>query len=121
MFTFDRCKPDQLQILEKLHVYLGFNESSSFDEFVEFMFRPVKVYQSFEQVINDNIKFIIEHFWVVCPFYRKNYIKFFWLKEQDMIDHFSVGSKNEYDPKGVVRLFVKEHFKEVSARKEIRV
>lgn len=121
MFMFNKCTPDQVQILEKLYVYLGFNESSSFDEFVEFMFRPVKVYQSFEQVVNDNIKFIIEYFWTVYPLYRKNYIKFFWLKEQDMIEHFSVGSKIEYDQKGVVRLFIKEHFKEVSARKEIRV
>lgn len=111
MERYEACTSLQKEILDRLYEYLGFNEITSFGNFIVFMFKNAKQPITFEHIINHSIKHIVISFWKSFPQYSKgNYIKYLWLSEKNMLNHFSPGSPTEFDPKGLVRLFVKDNF-----------
>lgn len=115
---YNKCTQKQKDILDRMFWYLGFNEVSSFDEFIDFMFKNARYSIAFEHIINHSIAHVVKSFWNSYPEYRDGYIKYFWLKEDDMISHMSAGSDIELDPKGLVRHFVKNNFKSIVQSKD---
>ena len=110
MHRYDICEQNEKEALHRLYDYLGFNEVTSFNNFLEFFFAKTKITITFEQVFNHFLKHIVTSFWADYPRYRSNYIKMFWIKPKDYIESMTVGSNIEYDPKGIIRLFVKNNY-----------
>lgn len=111
MERYNSCTPQQKEILDKLYWYLGFNEVCSFENYIEFMFKNAKSSVEFVHVVNHTLKHIVTNFWSQYPAYHKSqYIKFLWLNERDMMSHMCTGSELDYDPKGLLRLFVINNF-----------
>lgn len=111
MGRYNLLTDNQKSIMTRLYGYLGFNEVVSYDKYLELMFKNVKSTVNFEHMINHNLQHVVKSFWETNPSYRvNNYIKHFWLSEKDILKHLEVGSDIEFDPKGVIRLFVKDNF-----------
>lgn len=117
MDRFYNCTSVQRNILTIMYSYLGFNEVTSFEEFISFMFKNAKFSISFTNVVNHTLAHIVKSFESVYPQYHNNYIKYFWLNESNMIEHMKAGSSIEYDPKGLIRFFVKNNFDSLVATK----
>lgn len=117
MERYEACSELQKKILDELYVYLGFNEITSFENFIKFVFYNARSGINFECVVNHTLAHIVKSFNIKHPEYDKNYMKYFWLNTNDMLEHMKVGSNIEYDPKGVLRHFVKENFDYLSATK----
>ena len=117
MERYKKCTQLQKQILDRLYNYLGFNEVATFDEYVEFVFSNARTYVDFESILNYMLKHIVMSFWKAYPQYTNSYIQYFWLKTDHMLEHMNVGSDAEYDPKGLIRLFVKSNFKQLVTTK----
>lgn len=111
MERYNRCTQIQKDILDTMYVYLGFNEVMKFEEFVLFVFKNATTNIKFENVLNHTISQVVKAFWTKHPEYNDNYIKFLWLRTERCLDHFKVGSEIEFDPKGVLRYFIKENYK----------
>lgn len=110
MERYNNCTLVQRQILDRLYDYLGFNEACTFEEFINFIFFNARVTISYEAALNHTLAHIVMTFRKYNSNYQ-NYIKYMWIKSEDAIKHMTVGSDIEYDPKGLIRLFVKENFK----------
>lgn len=117
MERYNQCKQYEKKALDRLYEYLGFNEIISFDEFLGFVFKNAKGTIPFMQVFNHTLKHIVTSFWEAYPEYRNNYIKVFWIKPEEFDRYTEVGSKIEYDPKGVLRHFVKESYRKLFSTK----
>lgn len=117
MERYNKCNSVEKKALDRLYEYLGFNEIVSFDEFLNFVFMNAKGTIPFTQVFNHTLKHIITSFWGAYPEYKNNYIKTFWIKPEDFDSYTETGSKLDYDPKGVVRHFVKENYNKLVATK----
>ena len=114
MERYSICSLAQKEILDKLFEYLGFNEVTSFEDYIEYIFKNAKQCITFEHIVNHAIRHIVTHFWREYPQYHDSkYVKYLWLSEKDMIEHFSTGSSIEFDPKGIIRLFIKDNFYKV--------
>lgn len=110
MERYNKCSQLQKEILDTMYIYLGFNEVMSFDKFVAFIFKDATTNIKFENILNHTLSNVIKLFWSKYPEYKTNYIKFLWLREDKAKEHFKVGSDIEFDPKGVVRFFIKENY-----------
>ena len=118
MERYNKCNALQKQILDKLYEYLGFNEIVSFEEYLNFMFLNAKSGVGFDHIVNHTLEHIVKSFWKDYPQYRENnYIRHFWIKQNDFMSHLAAGSADEYDPKGLIRYFVKENFNKLVATK----
>ena len=117
MERYNKCNSVEKKALDRLYEYLGFNEIVSFDEFLNFVFMNAKGTIPFVQVFNHTLKHIITSFWDAYPEYKNNYIKTFWIKPEDFYSYTEPGSELDYDPKGVVRHFVKENYNKLVATK----
>ena len=118
MERYNACSSSQKEILDKLFWYLGFNEVTSFEGYIEFMFKNAKSSVSFVHIVNHTLKHIVTNFWNQYPLYHKtNYIRFLWLNENDMMNHMCTGSEIDYDPKGLLRLFVINNFNKLKETK----
>jgi hypothetical protein len=114
MDRYKACSESQKEILDKLFWYLGFNEVTTFENYIEFMFKNAKSSVEFVHVVNHTLQHIVTNFWDAYPIYHKNnYIKFLWLNEKDMMNHMCAGSEIDFDPKGLLRLFVINNFKKL--------
>lgn len=111
MERYNKCSQIQKEILDTMYVYLGFNEIMPFDKFIEFMFNNATTHIKFENVLNHTVSQVVKALWAKYPEYRDNYIKYMWLRTERCLEHFKVGSDIEFDPKGVLRLFIKEQYK----------
>lgn len=109
MERYNKLNELQKQILNKLYVYLGFNEVSSFEEYVKYIFLNVRKGVSFAHAVNHALAHIDLLLKTSRPEYT-HYVKYTWMKEHDMLEHLSVGSNIEYDPKGILRYFVKNSY-----------
>ena len=109
MERYNSLTTHQKQILNRLYVYLGFNEILSFSQYIDFMFYNAKSGLSFECIINHTLAHIVIKMKQLLPEYF-DYIKHIWLEESDMLEHMNVGSHIEYDPKGVLRFFIKTNY-----------
>lgn len=118
MERYNSCTSVEKHCLDRLYEYLGFNEIVSFEEYLSFMFLNAKVYVSFPHIFNHTIKHIVTSFWESYPEYKNNYIKTFWIKPDEIDKFVEVGSANEFDPKGLVRFFIKSNFKRLVATKK---
>lgn len=110
MERFNRCSQAEKEALEIMFEYLGFNEVTTFEKYIDFMFLNAKENITFPHVFNHTLKHIVMSFWDAHPEYRNSYIKTFWIKPEDIKKYTDVGSKLEYDPKGMLRFYVKENF-----------
>lgn len=110
MERFNSLSNLRKQILQRMYEYLGFNEVSSFEGFVKFMFYNARNGLDFDTIVNHTLAHIVTNYRHDNPDYR-DYIKYIWLEEKDMLEHMNVGSKIEYDPKGLLRLYVKTNYK----------
>lgn len=117
MDRYNQCNNYQKKILDTLYVYLGFNEVASFEEYIKYMFFNTKDGIVFIHVLNHTLAHIATLFKQDFPEYKDNYIQYLWLEERNAISHFSTGSDIEYDPKGLLRYYVKNHFRKLVATK----
>ena len=106
-------KEYELDALNRLYEYLGFNEVTSFDDYIEFVFKCSTRDTCFEHTLNNMLRHIVTSFWNDNSEYKNSYIKTFWLNVCDVKLHTTVGSDIEYDPKGLVRYYVKNNFKKL--------
>ena len=118
MERYNNCSSAQKEILNRLYEYLGFNEIVSFEEFIDFIFLNAKYGIAFEHTVNHTLEHIIRSMWIDYPnYYEEKYIKHFWITQDEFMKCMAVGSDDEYDPKGIVRFYVKENFKKLVATK----
>lgn len=117
MDRYDNCSQSQKDILNRIFVYFGFNEVTSFEDFIYFMFKNAKYSISFVNIVNHTLAHIVKSFEALYPNYKGKYIKYFWLEENNMMCHMETGSSIEYDPKGLIRLFVKSNFSSLKSTK----
>lgn len=117
MERYESCSDTQKKILNEMYVYLGFNEASTFEEFIEFIFTNTRSGISFENIVNHALANVMRSFKSSHPEYI-DYIKYFWLMQDKMLDHMKVGSPIEYDPKGIIRLYIKENFKSLLRKRQ---
>ena len=110
MERYELCTELQKKILDRLYVYLGFNEVTSFEKYIEFMFKNAKEGICFDSIFNHTLAHVATKCLAENPQFKKNYIKYFWLKPEDALEHFTTGSDIEYDPVGLFRKYVKEKF-----------
>lgn len=118
MERYNSCNNIEKHALDVLYNYLGFNDIVSFEEYIDFMFLNAKGCITFAHIFNHSIKHIVMSFWESYPEYKGNYIKTFWIKPEEIDRYVEVGSKDEFDPKGVLRFFVKNSFKRLVATKK---
>jgi len=118
MDRYNLCDQHQKEILDKLFWYLGFNEATSFENYIEFMFINTKSGIAFDHVINHTLEHIVKSFWRDYPeYYKSNYIKHFWIRQNDFSKFMSVGDPDEFDPKGLIRYYVKNNFDKLAKTK----
>ena len=118
MERYNKCNSAQKEILNKMYEYFGFNEVASFDEFIDFIFLNAKSGLTFDHIINHTLEHIVKSFWSTYPEYlREKYIKHFWIKQNEFLNVMTVGSEKEFDPKGLVRFYIKENFKKLVSTK----
>ena len=111
MERYDMCDKEQKEILDKIFWYLGFNEVTTFEKYIDFIFYNTKQGIRFDHIINHVLEHIVKSFWKDFPeYYVNNYIRYFWIKQNDFSKHLETGSSDEYDPKGLIRLYVKNNF-----------
>ena len=110
MERYNKCTQLQKEILDSMYMQLGFNEVMSFNDFVSFIFKDATTNIKFENILNHVLSNVVKLFWNKYPEYKNNYIKFLWLRESRAKEHFKVGSSIEFDPKGVLRYFIKENY-----------
>jgi hypothetical protein len=103
--------------LDRLYEYLGFNEVTTFEKYLDFVFLNTIETISFDQILNHTLKHIVMSFWNDNPDYKNSYITAFWINPSDIKRYVEVGSKDEYDPKGLIRHYVKSNFKKLFATK----
>ena len=115
---YTRCSAVEKDALDRLYVYLGFNEIVSMQEYLDFMFKNAKENIAFPHILNHTLKHIVTSFWNDYPEYRGNYISIFWVNPEDVKVCTETGCKNEYDPKGLIRHYVKNNFKKLYATKQ---
>lgn len=114
MERYNSCTTAQKNILSKMYEYFGFNEVISFEDFIEFVFFNSKQNIVFYHIASHTIEHIIRCFWKEYPEYlRDKYIKTIWIDPKKFINSLTVGDKTEIDPKGIVRAFVRKHYKHV--------
>ena len=109
------CDSRQKKILDRIYEYLGFNEILSFEEYLEYIFKGVKSGTSFSNMLNKNFEHIVFYFRKDYPEYED--FQCYWLTEENALDHMKVGEKEEYDPKGLLRYYVKKEFKKLNKLK----
>ena len=112
MDRYEMLSQRQRSILDKIYWYLGFNELITFEQYIEYIFRGVKSGTDFALMLNRNMDFIITMMKEKWEDYR--YFTCYWLTEDTALGHFEVGGKEEYDPKGVLKMFIKKHFKDLN-------
>lgn len=117
MERYNICSKSEKKALDRMYEYFGFNEIVSFEEFLNYFFTNAKGTIPFAQVFNHTLKHIVTSFWDAYPEYRNNYIKTFWIKPEEFGRYTETGSALDFDPKGVVRHFVKESFRKLAATK----
>lgn len=115
MDRYNLCNTQQKKILDRIYEYLGFNEVVSFEEYLQYFFLNVKSGTNFDHMLNRNFDHIISSF-------KKDYQEYrdfvcYWLTEQNALSYMTVGSKEEYDPKGLLRFYVKKAYKKLSNTK----
>lgn len=115
MDRYDLCNNRQKKILDKIYEYLGFNEIISFEEYLQYFFLNVKSGTNFDHALNRNFDHIISSFKKDFPYYRD--FRCYWLTEQNALDHMKTGEKEDYDPKGVLRFYVKKYYTKLSKTK----
>lgn len=103
-------------ILNSIYEYLGFNEATSFEDYIEFMFRGVRTGIKFDNMVNHTLAHIVVKFRADNPNYN-SYIKHILMSETDMLTHLTVGSNDEYDPKGLLRLYIRKNYNALSNSK----
>lgn len=118
MERYKACSPSQKEILDKLFWYLGFNEATSFECYIEYIFKNARQSVDFVHIINHAIAHIVKNFWKAYPeYHHNNYIKFLWLNEKDIMNHMHTGSPVDFDPKGLLRLYIINNFKKLNETK----
>lgn len=115
MDRYEACTQKQKEVLDKIFWYLGFNEATSFEWYIEYIFKGVKSWTDFWQMLNRNFDYIVTSFRKKYPEYRD--FKCYWLTEDNIDQHLCVGSKVDYDPKGLLRYFVRTNFAELNSKK----
>ena len=115
MDRYTLCSNAQRKILDRIYEYLGFNEIISFEEYLQYFFMNVKDGTNFDHMLNRNFDHIISSFKNDHPEYAD--FVCYWLTEQDALDHMKIGSKEEYDPKGLIRLYVKKAYRKLNKTK----
>lgn len=111
MERYELCTDRQKEILNVLYNYLGFNEVATFEEFIEFVFKGVRLGIEFDNMINRAMEHIVLSFYRDYPEYTNNYVKYIWLNSNTIMNHMKVGVKEEYDPKGLIQFYIKNNFK----------
>jgi hypothetical protein len=109
------CDSRQQKILDRIYEYLGFNEILSFEDYLKYIFKGVKSGTGFSNMLNKNFEHIIFYFIKDFPEYED--LQCYWLTEENALDHMKVGEKEEYDPKGLLRYYVKKEFKKLNKSK----
>lgn len=107
---------DQRCILTRMYEYLGFNEVTSFENFVSLVFYNIRGKLSFELIVNHMLAHIVSHMKKIY-IEQDRYIKYLWLREDNMLQHMTVGSNIEYDPKGILRLYIKTYYNIIAESK----
>lgn len=115
MDRYNICNSRQKSILDKIYEYLGFNEIVSFEEYLHYFFLNVKSGTNFDHMLNRNFDHIITSFKKDYPEYRD--FRCYWLTEKNALDHMKTGEKEEYDPSGLLRFYVKNHYRKLSKTK----
>ena len=115
MDRYNLCNSRQKKILDRIYEYLGFNEIVSFEEYLQYFFMNVKDGTSFDHMLNRNFDHIISSFKKDDPEYED--LVCYWLTEQDALDHMKTGEKEDYDPKGLLRFYVKKAYRKLSRTK----
>lgn len=115
MDRYELLSKKQKEILDKLFWYLGFNEATDFEGYVNYFFKGVKERTMFVHMLNRNIDFIVREFTNKFPEYKN--FKCYWLTEENFDKHVCVGSEVDYDPKGLLRYFVRNNFQELNKKK----
>jgi hypothetical protein len=111
MDRYNLCTPLQKQIIDRIYQYLGFNEVASFEDYLQLFFKNTRTGITFNNILNNNFMNITNLFKRYNPEYDK--FKCYWLCESNALKHFEVGNEEEYDPKGLLRFFVKTHFNQL--------
>lgn len=117
-FSMDRynlLNSRQKQILDRVYEYLGFNEIVSFEEYIKYFFLNVKYGTNFDHMLNRNFDHIVSSFVKDYPEYKG--FKCYWLTEKNALDHMKTGEKEDFDPKGLLRFYVKKVYRKLSATK----
>lgn len=117
MDRYEALTQKQKEILNKLFWYLGFNEATDFEGYIKYFFKGVKERTKFDHMLNRNFDYIVREFIKKFPEYKN--FKCYWVTEDNADKHICVGSDVDYDPKGVLRYFVKMNFKDLSDRKPV--
>lgn len=110
MDRYNKLADYEKTALDRLYIYLGFNEVASFEKYLEYIFQNAKESIKFIYIFNQAIKNIIVAFWSKYPEYKKGYISTLWIDPKDIMKYTECGSKYDLDPRGVIRDFVKHNF-----------
>jgi hypothetical protein len=114
MERYNLCNAYEKKALDSIYEYLGFNEVVSFEVFLDFVFYNSVGTISFNQIFNRMLKHIVTSFWEDHPEYNNTYIKIFWINPIDIDDYTKPGKELSYDPKGILRSYVKSNFKKLA-------
>lgn len=115
---YNLCDQQQKEILDRLYWYLGFNEIIPFDKYINFIFFNTKSGIAFDHVINHTLEHIVKSFWKDYPeYYNSNYIKHFWISQDKLMKCTSTGDPDEFDPKGLIRFYIKNNFNKLATTK----
>lgn len=117
MERYEQCTELQKKILDEMYIYFGFNEVITFEDFLDFFFTNTRSGISFENIVNHSLANIMRSFKSSHPEYI-DYIKYFWLDQKKMLEHMKVGSNIEYDPKGIIRAYIKENITSVLSKRQ---
>lgn len=110
---YNKCSQIEKKSLDILYEYLGFNEIVSLEQYLEFMYKNAKENISFDHILNHTLKHIVISFWNDNPEYKNSYVTAFWINPCDIEKYTKVGSSVEYDPKGLLRHYVKHNFRKL--------
>lgn len=110
MDRYLRCTKTQQAIITRLYEYLGFSEVTTFESFLNYFYYNAKGNIIFAHVLNKFLERLVTKMWVEFPEYKRGYITTFWVNENEALELLTVGNKREYDPKGVIRVFVLSFF-----------
>ena len=117
MERYVNCTDLQKKILDRIFVYLGFNEVTSFEDYIKFIFYNAKEFVTFDHILNHTLAHIVSSFEDDYPMYAGKYIKYNWLSSEEILEHLKVGTNIEYDSKGLLRHYVLHNYKKLMSTK----